>query len=77
MNDSGRLDLGLVLRFLEHLPQGVTEIYFHPAIDLSQETAGHTGDGSPQTEYEALTSPVLRDALESSAIQTVAFSDLC
>jgi len=76
MNDSGHLDLSLVLRFLKYLPQGVTEIYFHPAIDPSRGTAGFTGDISQQAEFEALTSPILRDALESSGIETIAFSDL-
>ena len=76
MNDSGHLDLNLVLRFLEYLPQGVTEIYFHPSIDSSQETGGFTGDGSRQAELEALTSPLLRDTLESSGIEAIAFSDL-
>jgi hypothetical protein len=29
--DSGRMDAGHVLDFLDHLPDGVTELYCHPA----------------------------------------------
>jgi hopanoid biosynthesis associated protein HpnK len=62
MNDSSRMDLDLFLCFLQHLPQGVTEIYFHP--------------GDNTNELEALTHPAIPQALLSSQIQTISFSDL-
>jgi chitin disaccharide deacetylase len=62
MNDSGHIRLDLILRFLKFLPQGVTEIYFHP--------------GDNTNELEALTNPAMRQALLSSQIQTISFSDL-
>jgi len=62
MNDSSRMDLDLFLCFLQHLPQGVTEIYFHP--------------GDNTNELEALTNPAIPQALLSSQIQTISFSDL-
>jgi hopanoid biosynthesis associated protein HpnK len=62
MNDSGRLDLDLMLRFLEVLPPGVAEIYFHP--------------GDSANELEALSHPALREALRASQIQAISFSDL-
>jgi len=62
MNDSGHVHLNLVLRFLKFLPQGVTEIYFHP--------------GDDPNELEALTSPAMRQALLTSQIETIAFCDL-
>jgi hopanoid biosynthesis associated protein HpnK len=73
LNDSGDMHLDLVLRFLRYLPEGVTEIYFHPAIpdiDRKGEDRGHGG------EYETLTDPQLRQVLLASGIQHIAFSDL-
>jgi len=62
MNDSGGIHLDLILRFLRFLPQGVTEIYFHP--------------GDDPNELEALINPAMRQALLSSQIQVIHFSDL-
>lgn len=73
MNDSGTMNLDLVLRFLGQLPPGVTEIYFHPEIsDIHR-----TGESDfHQREYEALISPKLHQALLASGAQLIAFSDL-
>ena len=62
MNDSSRMDLDLFLCFLQHLPQGVTEIYFHPGDNIN--------------ELEALTHPAMPQVLRDSQIQTISFSDL-
>jgi hopanoid biosynthesis associated protein HpnK len=62
MNDSGHVHLDLVLRFLKFLPQGVTEIYFHP--------------GDDPNELAALTSPAMQQALLTSQIETITFCDL-
>ncbi len=62
MNESGHMNLDLVLRLLSQLPSGVTEIYFHP--------------GGNTKELEALTHPAIRQALLSLQIQTISFSDL-
>jgi len=73
MNDSGHMNLDLVLRFLSQLPPGVTEIYFHPEISDIHRMAK---DGYRQREYEALIHPRLHQALLTSDIQLIAFSDL-
>jgi hopanoid biosynthesis associated protein HpnK len=62
MNDSGHIHLDLMLRFLEFLPHGVGEIYFHP--------------GDNTNELEALVHPAMQRALLASQIQTISFSDL-
>ncbi|MGA2517619.1 MAG: hopanoid biosynthesis-associated protein HpnK [Thermodesulfobacteriota bacterium] len=73
MNDSGDMNLDLVLRILRNLPPGVTEIYFHPATPK----INHKGkDSCGHRDYEALTSPELRQALLASSIPLIAFSDL-
>jgi hopanoid biosynthesis associated protein HpnK len=76
MNDSGNMSLELVLRFLKHLPPGVSEIYFHPASRRCPEMDRTLGNYRCQEEFAALTSPVLRQALLASGIQCISFSDL-
>ncbi len=73
MNDSGHMNLDLVLRFLGQLPPGVTEIYFHPEISDIHRMAE---DDSRQREYQALIHPRLHQALLTSGIQLISFSDL-
>jgi hopanoid biosynthesis associated protein HpnK len=76
MNDSGNMNLDLVLRFLEHLPPGVTEIYFHPASRLCPELNQAQKNYRYQEEFAALTSSALREALLASHIRCIGFSDL-
>jgi len=76
MNDTGRMDPDIVLRFLKYLPHGVTEIYFHPAASSVPADHSTMGDGCHQDELEALTSPAVREALLASHIQRIAFSNL-
>ena len=66
MRDSGRLTLPLLCRFLEHLPDGVTEFYFRPGAAGSE-----THD-----ELSILTSPVFQRAIESSGAEMTTFSEL-
>jgi hopanoid biosynthesis associated protein HpnK len=76
MNDSGHMHLDLVLRFLKYLPQGVTEIYFHPEAYACPEIDHPPGGNPGQEEFEVLTSPTIQKALLASSIQRIAFSDL-
>ncbi len=76
MNDSGSMHLELVLRILKHLPQGVTEIYFHPATRRCPEIERSMKDYDHEREFEALISPAVREALLASGVQRIAFSDL-
>jgi hopanoid biosynthesis associated protein HpnK len=73
MNDSGHMTLDLFLRFLKYLPDGVTEIYFHPVI--SKINSNRKG-GNSEKEFEALTSPHVRQTIFELGIQLVGFSDL-
>ncbi len=76
MNDSGNMNLNLVLRFLGLLPSGITEIYFHPAAPIYSE-GGQTAAGCRgQDEFAALTSSALEQALRDFDIERTFFSDL-
>jgi hopanoid biosynthesis associated protein HpnK len=76
MNDSGHMHLDMVLRFLRYLPEGVTEIYFHPAVDPRSKNEPIVKENQPQNELEVLTHPSLRQALLASDIERIVFSDL-
>ncbi len=73
LNDSGRMDIDLILRFLQRSPSGVTEIYFHPQIPDICRTEE---DRFRQREYEALINPRSRGALLASGLKLIAFGDL-
>jgi hopanoid biosynthesis associated protein HpnK len=75
MNDSGNMNLDLVLRFIRHLPSGTTEIYFHPAVRVSPEL-GQTSADCGGEEFAALTDPALARALRDSDVHLTFFSDL-
>lgn len=76
MHDSGRMEVDLVVEILRQLPEGVTELYFHPAtrrcpeLDRTMPTYRH------RQEFEALLSESVRSVVLSAGIQRVAFSDL-
>ena len=76
MNDSGNMDLNLVLRFLQQLPFGVTEIYFHPTSRRIPKLDRNMANYRCEEELATLTSPALRQALQASGIQCISFSDV-
>lgn len=76
ISHSGAMSAALVRRCLERLPEGVTELYFHPAtrrcpeIDRSMPTYDHEG------EYMILTSGAIKTALDLAGVDKIAFCDL-
>ncbi len=76
MNDTGNMNEGVVLRFLQHLPPGVTEIYFHPASRRCPEADRTMKNYRYREEFRALTSPTLRQALQAANLRGIGFGDL-
>jgi chitin disaccharide deacetylase len=76
MSDSGAMTLDLVLRFVRNLPEGVTEICFHPATRRCAEIDHSMPRYRHEEEFKALTSDALHKALRDAGLQTIAFSDL-
>jgi len=76
LNDTGHLDGKLLLRILQQLPQGVTEIYCHPATshcpELNRTMPGYWNE----QEFEALTSQAVKQVVATTGIQRVAFGEL-
>jgi hopanoid biosynthesis associated protein HpnK len=76
LHDTGNMHASLVERFLAGLPDGVTEMYFHPATGRSPQTDRFMADYRQEAEFEALTSPSVRQALQAAGAQSIAFADI-
>ena len=73
MSDTGQMTSTRVLEVLANLPQGVSEMYFHPGADAGPDASAQAPRGQ---EFVALTSPAVLAALRQSGIQEVTFSGL-
>lgn len=69
---SGLMKEDYVLRLIERLPEGTTELYFHPTTDPALR-AGRVPTPSHQsvTELETLLSPRVREALARERVELV------
>jgi chitin disaccharide deacetylase len=76
MADSGAMTLDLVLRMIRNLPDGVTEIYMHPATGRSPELDRTMPNYRHEDEFTALLSKLLFDAMSALQIKRIAFGDL-
>lgn len=74
--DSGSMTLDRVLGFLRILPEGVTELYFHPATRRCEEIDRTMPRYRHEDELRALTSEALIEALRAKGLRRIAFSDL-
>ena len=75
MNDTGHMTRERVLSFLPHLPQGVSELYFHPAVLRSALMSG-MDDYEFANEYRALIDDGVIRALRSSDIRQTHYGQL-
>ena len=76
MADSGAMTGDLVVRILQHLPDGVTEMYFHPATRRCPEIDRTMPAYRHEEEFSALTSPSMAQAFAASQIERIAFGDI-
>jgi hopanoid biosynthesis associated protein HpnK len=76
MRDSGRMEEPLVLRQIEALPDGVSEMHFHAATRPSPLLDRCMPGYRHQAELLALVSPAVRQAIRATGVETLAFSDL-
>lgn len=66
---SGTMKEEYLLSLLERVPEGTTEVYFHPCADPASEvTDTPTPTHHTVTELRALTSPRVREALDLAGI---------
>ena len=76
MAESGAMTADLVLRILGRLPEGVTEIYFHPSMHRCLEIDHTMPNYRHEEEFDALVNEHLRKKFQALSIQRIAFSDL-
>jgi hopanoid biosynthesis associated protein HpnK len=75
MNDTGHMTRERVLEFLPNLPHGITEMYFHPAMQRWPDVRG-MDDYDFEGEYRALIDDAVVRALEASDIRPVSYGQL-
>jgi len=73
VNDSGAMVEGRVLQFLEHLPDGVTELYCHPATRPWQGPDNLPAHYRPEEEFAALLSAKVSAKLAAAGVRPVSF----
>ncbi len=76
MGDSGNMNAALVLELLRNLPEGVTEMHFHPATRRCIEIDETMPAYHHEEEFAALTDPSIFLALAEVGAQRIAFADL-
>lgn len=76
MTDSGSMTANLVLRIVRNLPQGVTEVCFHPATRRCEEIDRTMPAYKHEDEFKGLISETTAHALQTAGLKPIAFSDL-
>lgn len=76
MFDTGAMTTEQTLRVIGRLPDGVTEIYFHPATRRCPEIDRAMPEYRHEQELAALTSPLVKEALQAANIERISFGDL-
>jgi hopanoid biosynthesis associated protein HpnK len=76
LSDSSKMTRDTVLRFLKQVPEGVTEIYFHPAVgDLPGERP-HDDPAACAMELDTLLCRELQREMDRQNIKLVSFSEI-
>jgi len=73
---SGAMTEGRILALLPHLPEGVSEIYFHPAAETTPALGKAMPGYRPTEELAALVSPRVRHRIKELGIRCIGFADL-
>ena len=73
---SGAMVEDRILGLIPHLPDGVSEIYFHPAARRTPLVGAAVPSYRHQDELAALLSPLVRDRIAESGIKLISYSDL-
>jgi hopanoid biosynthesis associated protein HpnK len=76
LSTTGGMTEDVVLRIVQGLPEGVSEIYFHPVAAACTTGTGRPAFDRREAELWALVSPRVRAALTASGIRMISFSEL-
>ena len=75
-HDTGRMTETRVRQILAELPDGVSEIYFHPATGPWPDMPAGTKAYRLEEEFAALISPAVAEAVRATEAQRVGYGDL-
>jgi putative heme degradation protein len=75
VNDSGAMVEARILQCLDHVPDGVTEVYCHPAARRWQGIDNLPADYRASEELAALVSPAVRAKIEGLKLRPLPFRD--
>ena len=73
---SGAMTEDRILALLPHLPEGVSEVYFHPAAETTPALREAMPGYRPTEELAALVSRRVRHRIKELGIRCIGFSDL-
>jgi chitin disaccharide deacetylase len=73
LNDSGTLTEPLLLGLLDHLPDGVSEIYCHPATRSWEGLDNLPSCYRPMGELAALLNPIVKKAIEARGLRPLSY----
>ena len=73
---SGAMTEDRIAALIPHLPDGVSEIYFHPATTLTPKLARTMPTYRPADELAALLLPEVRRLVETHGLERTSFTDL-
>ena len=76
LHDSGHMNQDNLIRILSNLPEGVSEIYTHPATGAWDGMDPAAADYEYEAEYKALIHPRVRRVIEKFSIELSGFSDI-
>jgi chitin disaccharide deacetylase len=76
LRHTGQMDRDHVMPLLQSLPDGVSEMFFHPATERWAGLDPAASDFRFEDEYRALLDGDVQNAIRSSNIQLIAFRDI-
>ena len=76
IRDTGQMNFKCLQRTIYSLPNGVSEIFLHPATGLSDETDIEASRFQFEEEFCALIDPMIKEAVTKTGVQLISFSDL-
>ena len=75
LNNTGRMSEAVLLDLLNHLPDGLSEIYFHPVLEGNMDCDPGSDDSQGGSEFQALISARVSNLLDKLSLQPAGFSD--
>ena len=73
---SGHMTVTKLLRLAAHLPEGVSEVYFHPASRRDAVLTALMPDYEHEAEFAALLDPTVRSAFAATGATMTSFSEV-